>query len=55
VITGSADIGVVVIADTVGVPECIFSRKGFEYKGFMNKTRFDETCQWWTSLTVSIT
>ena len=54
-ISGPADNSVVVTAGVVGVPECKYTRKGVEYQGFMTQTAYKETCQAWSSLTVSIT
>ena len=54
-ITGAEVIGIVVIAGVVGVPECVFTDKGLEYKGFEYRTAGNIRCQEWESQTVSIT
>ena len=53
-ITGADVIGVVVIAGVVGVPQCVFTEKGIEYKGFESRTAGNILCQEWESQTVSI-
>ena len=47
--------GVVVFAVGVGVPGCILTTNGIEYKGFQNRTIGNYTCQPWSSQTVSFT
>ena len=53
-ISGADAVGFVVITDVVDMPECTVSRKGTEYRGLKNITQEHETCQSWTSQTVSL-